>query len=169
MAKILQTTDFTGKYAISQNNFNEADLQAFIDKYESKYAYDLLGVELGTLLLADIAVSTFLPPVTPIYATIFNILSQDEPLVRSNGIKEMLLGFVYFEFIRTQTVQNTLTGNVLNQNEVATVVDWGSTGVYANYNEAVTTYRGIQCYILDNITDYPTFKGLMKTFAHPLV
>lgn len=169
MAKILQTTDFTGKYAISQNNFNEADLQAFIDKYESKYVYDLLGVELGTLLLADIAASTFLPPVTAIYATIFNVLSQDEPLVRSNGIKEMLLGFVYFEFVRTQTVQNTLTGNVLNQNEVATVVDWSSTGVYANYNEAITTYRGIQCYVLDNLTVYPTFKGLMKTFAHPLI
>ena len=169
MAKILQTTDFTGKYAISQNNFNTSDLQAFIDKYESKYVYDLLGVELGTLLLADIAVSTFLPPVTAIYATIFNVLSQDEPLVRSNGIKEMLLGFVYFEFVRTQTVQNTLTGNVLNQNEVATIVDWGSTGVYTNYNEAITTYRGIQCYVLDNLTVYPTFKGLMKTFAHPLV
>lgn len=169
MAKILQTTDFTGKYAISQNNFNTSDLQAFIDKYESKYVYDLLGVELGTLLLSDIAVSTFLPPVTAIYATIFNDLSQDEPLVRSNGIKEMLLGFVYFEFVRTQTVQNTLTGNVLNQNEVATVVDWASTGVYANYNEAITTYRGIQCYVLDNLTVYPTFKGLMKIFAHPLV
>lgn len=169
MAKILQTTDFTGKYAISQNNFNTTDLQAFIDKYESKYVYDLLGVELGNLLLNDIVASTFLPPATVIYATIFNVLSQDEPLVRSNGIKEMLLGFVYFEFVRTQTVQNTLTGNVLNQNEVADVVDWSSTGVYYNYNEAITTYRGIQCYVLDNLTVYPTFKGLMKTFAHPLI
>jgi len=169
MAKILQTTDFTGKYAISQNNFNTSDLQAFIDKYESIYVYDLLGVELGTLLLADIAASTFLPPVTAKYATIFNVLSQDEPLVRSNGIKEMLLGFVYFEFVRTQTVQNTLVGNVLNQNEVSVNVDWASTNVYLNYNEAIRTYRGIQCYVLDNFATYPEFKGLMKTFAHTLV
>lgn len=168
MAKILQTTDFTGKYAISQNNFNVADLQAFIDKYESKYVYDLLGVELGNLLLADIN-TNFSPPDTTKYATIFNILSQDDPLVRSNGIKEMLLGFVYFEFVRTQTVQNTLTGNVLNQNEVSVNVDWSSTGVYANYNEAVITYSGIQVYVLDNFGTYPEFKGLMKSFAHPLI
>ena len=168
MAKILQTTDFTGKYAISQNNFNTSDLQAFIDKYESIYVYDLLGVELGNLLLDDIT-TDFTPPVTTKYATIFNVLSQDDPLVRSNGIKEMLLGFVYFEFVRTQTVQNTLVGNVLNQNEVSVNVDFANTVVYLNYNEAIRTYRGIQCYVLDKFTDYPEFKGLMKTFAHALV
>jgi len=169
MAKIVQTTDFIGKYAISQINFNTSDLQAFIDKYESIYVYVLLGVELGGVLLAYIAASTFLPPVTAKYATIFNILSQDEPLVRSNGIKEMLLGFVYFEFVRTQTVQNTLVGNVLNQNEVSVNVDFANTVVYLNYNEAIRTYRGIQCYVLDNLSTYPEFKGLMKTFAHTLV
>jgi hypothetical protein len=169
MAKIIQTTDFTGKYAISQNNFNTTDLQAFIDKFESKYIYDLLGVTLGTAFLSDIAVTTFLPPVTAKYLTIYNPINQDEPLVRSIGIKNMLLGFIYFEFVRTQTVQNTLTGNVLNQNEVASVVDWSSTGVYSNYNEAVETYRFIQSYVLDNSATYPEFKGLMKTFAHPLV
>lgn len=168
MAKILQTTDFTGKYAISQNNFNTSDLQAFIDKYESIYVYDLLGVELGNLLLDDIT-TDFAPPVTTKYATIFNVLSQDEPLVRSNGIKEMLLGFVYFEFVRTQTVQNTLVGNVLNQNEVSVNVDFANTVVYLNYNEAIRTYRGIQCYVLHNFAIYPEFKGLMKTFAHTLI
>ncbi len=168
MAKIVQTTDFIGKYAISQNNFNTTDLQAFIDKFESKYIYDLLGVTLGDLLLDDIT-TDFTEPDTQIYKDIFNSLNQDEPLVRSVGIKNMLLGFIYFEYVRTQTVQNTLVGNVVSQNEVSSVVDWSSTGVYSNYNEAIGTYRAIQCYVLDNSATYPEFKGLMKTFAHPLI
>lgn len=168
MAKIIQTTDFIGKYAVSQNNFNESDLQAFIDKFESKYIYDLLGVTLGNLFLADIT-TDFTKPNTQKYKDIFNGINQDDPLIRTVGIKNMLLGFVYFEFVRTQTVQNTLVGNVVNQIEVSSVVDWSSTAVYSNYNEAITTYRGIQCYILNDSSTYPEFKGLMKTFAHPLI
>lgn len=168
MGKIIQTTDFIGKYAVSQNNFNESDLQAFIDKFESKYIYDLLGVTLGNLFLDDIT-TDFTEPNTQKYKDIFKTINQDEPLIRSIGIKEMLLGFIYFEFVRTQTVQNTLTGNVLNQNEVANIVDWSSTAVYSNYNEAIRTYRHIQCYILQNIATYQEYKGLMKTFAHTLI
>ena len=84
----------------------------------------------------------------------------------SNGIKEMLLGFIYFEFVKTQSVHNTTTGNVIAQNEVSVQADWNSTEVYNNYNEAINSYRAIQIYINENSSIYPEYNGKMKVKAH---
>jgi len=166
MAKIVQISDFKGKYAVSQNAFDTVSLQSFIDKYEPKYLYDLLGVALGDLLLADIA-TPFTVPTTLIYQTIFNTLNVDDAYVtqiRSNGIKEMLVGLIYFEYIRTKNVVNTPVGSVTAQNEVSTIANWGTTDIYTNYNESVNTYKTIQYYISINSTVYPLFSGFTKGY-----
>lgn len=165
MAKIVQTTDFVGKYKVTANSFTTTHLQSFIDKYEKKYLYDLLGVELGDLFYADI-VTPFTAPTTLIYSTIFNTLSLDYNCtqVRSDGIKEMLVGFIYWEFVRTQSVVNTPLGGVMPSNEVSTIPDWNSTQIYQVYNEAVKNYRSIQIYINNNMTLYPLYNGLMKSY-----
>jgi hypothetical protein len=164
MAKIIKSTDFVGKYAISQNSLGSNVLNAFIEKYEKQYLYDLLGKELAELFLSDIT-TPFTPPDTQIYLDIFNPLTVDyyTEELNSNGIKEMLLGFIYFEFVRTQTVKNTLTGNVIGQNEVSLQAEWNSTNIYLNYNEGVKTYRVIQIYVEQNSAIYPTYKGKFKS------
>lgn len=168
MGKIVKTTDFTGKYAITQNQFNTTKLQAFIDKYELLYIYDLLGVTLGNLFYNDIAVSTFLPPVTAKYATLFNAIYSDSDnfcgQIRSEGVKEMLKGFIYWEFVKAQKAKNTITGTVVGQNEVSRETDWNETEIYNNYNQAVMTYRSIQRYISENPSDYTEYKGLNKQY-----
>lgn len=169
MAKIVQISDFKGKYAVSQNAFDTVSLQSFIDKYEPKYLYDLLGVALGDLLLADIA-TPFTVPTTLIYQTIFNALNIDNVnyswcnQIRSNGIKEALIGFIYFEYIRTKAVVNTPVGSVIAQNEVSNISDFSSTLIYINYNEAVKSYKSIQQYIFINSSNYPTFAGVNKSY-----
>lgn len=168
MGKIVRVTDFVGKYSISQNQFNTTDLQAFIDKYEKKYLYDLLGITLGDLLYADIATITFLPPTTAIYADLFNsfaLLINGFDTI-SNGIKEMLIGFIYWEFTKSQSVSNTLTGNVVQENEVSIQANWNQTEIYNNYNESINTYRSIQIYINKNLAVYPDRNGKMKSYAH---
>ena len=168
MGKIVKTTDFIGKYAISQNSHNTNNLQAFIDKYEKVYLRDLLGLNLGDLLYADIASGTFLPPVTARYATLFNAIAQELNGcdVISDGIKEMLLGFIYWEYVKTSSINNTVTGNIAAQNEVGSHVDFCNTEVYNNYNEAIKSYRAIQIYINENSSTYPEFNGKMKVKAH---
>ena len=170
MAKIVQLTDFKGKYAITKNSFSAIGLQSFIDNYELKYLYDLLGVTLGGLLYDDIT-TPFTAPNTTIYQTIFSPLNYDDSnlQIRSNGIKEMLVGFIYFEYTRTQAVQNTITGNVQAQNEVSQIVEFGNSPIYFNYNEAVKTYRSIQIYINDNLTVYPDFNGVMKSYTSQFI
>lgn len=170
-AKIVQTTDFVAKYAISQNSFSESDLQSFIDKYELQYLYDLLGVDLTTAFLADIT-TPFTSPSTPIYATIFNPLATDEATfchkqLRSNGIKEMLIGFIYWEFVRMQKVQTTLVGSIVQSAETSREADWSETNLFVNYNSSVKTYQAIQYYISKNKTDYPDYNGLQKMLANP--
>jgi hypothetical protein len=172
MAKIVQISDFKGKYQVSQNAFDVTSFQSFIDKYERKYLYDLLGVTLGDLLLADIT-TPFAVPTTLIYQTIFNELNLDNTSfcrqIRSNGIKEMLLGFIYFEYIRSKAVVNTPVGSVIAQNEVSIIADWNSTGLYANYNEAIKSYQSIQRYILLNSVSYTDFYGSNKSYNHQLI
>jgi hypothetical protein len=167
MSKIIKTTDFVGIYAISQNSNSTTVLQSYIDKYETLYIYDLLGKELGDLFLADIS-PAYSNPATAKYLTINNSLSIDfiNNEVRSNGIKEMLIGFIYFEYVRKNTVKNTLVGNIIAANEVSTQSDWNNTNIYFNYNEAVRTYNSIQIYIEQNLGNYPEYNGNIKKYTN---
>lgn len=166
MGKIVKTTDFVGKYSITQNGFTTPKLQAFIDNFEKVYLYDMLGVTLGDLLYNDIASGTFLPPVTAIYADLFNPIYENtgyyRDLWRSAGIKDMITGFIYWEFVRDQSVINTITGPVNQQNEVSNRVDWNTTSIYDNYNSSVRSYCVIQNYCWTNIGDYPDYAGITK-------
>ncbi len=162
MGKIVKTTDFVGKYSISQNSYNSDDLQAFIDKYEKVYLRDLLGLTLGDLLYADI--TAYNPPATARYLVLFNPIAQEinNCDVISDGIKEMLIAFIYWEFVKTQASSVAVIGNVSPQAEVSTGVDFNSTEVYNIYNVGIASYRAIQIYINNNSSTYPEFKGKMK-------
>ncbi len=173
MSKIVQISDFVGKYAIASNSFTSDALQPYIDKFELSYLRDLLGVDLTDLLLADIT-TPFAEPDTTIYKTIYNELAIDDSglfckQLRSIGIKNMLLGFIYFEYVRQQPVKNTITGNVIAQNEASTQAKWGETDIYNIYNESVNAYKAIQYYLEQNLTDYPTYNGLVKHYTSQFI
>lgn len=170
MAKIVQTTDFVGKYKLTQNNLQTSNLQSFIDKYELKYLRDLLGVELATLLLADIT-TNYAGPNTQKYKDIYNSFASDDSELfckqyYSNGIKEMLTGFIYFEYVRTTATIHTMTGVVKPQNEVSSIASFEETNLYSNYNEAMISYKAIQKFICSNSTDYAEYNGISKQNNH---
>lgn len=163
MAILIQTSDFTGKYSIAQNSFTP--LQSYINKYEKEYLVDLLGVELYDLFAADV---TSYAPVTPIYQSIYNPFKQDynKCIVYSVGMKEMLLGFIYFEYMRDQKIKNTITGAVVNANENARESGFSEFNLFSKYNEGIHTYEAIQWFINENKTDYPTYNGKCKKLMY---
>lgn len=170
MAKIVQVTDFVGKYKLTQNNLQTSNLQAFIDKYELKYLRELLGVSLSDLLLADITVN-FQTPNTQKYIDIYNAFAYDKTDIfcrqySSNGMKEMLLGLIYFEYIKDNNTIHTMTGVVKAQNEASTQASFEETNAYSNYNEAIKSYRAIQQYITLNSSIYPEYNGISKFYNH---
>ena len=178
---LLTYSDFaSGKYRISQTTDTQTDLTFYITKFEKQYLIKLLGKSLYDLFVASY--SSGLP--TGIYLTLYNEFAEDnensgfvfyrldgaifpsvesgaeaEPVVFSEGIKEMLKGFIYFEFVKDQYSQNTPNGNVQKENENAILLPQIQSNLKEKYNNAVATYRAIQWYIGQHIEDYSTYNG----------
>jgi hypothetical protein len=160
----LTPDDFTGQYKVSTNSYIEVDFQLYINKLEQKYLTDLLGVALYDLFEADVVSGS---PVTQIYIDIFDAFAEDDGTGsgcqhRSNGMVEMLKGFIYFHFMRDLWTQSTMNGQIKNEFSNSTQARMSETNLDENYNEAVKTYQEIQWYIKENLDVYPTFNGMEK-------
>lgn len=165
MGLLITTQDFTGKYKIAQNSFSELD--AYINRYEAKYLIDLLGAELYKLFKNDINSGTKQPN-TPIYKTIYDPILEDVNgcIINSDGLKNMILGFVYFEYLRDEKFKSTVSGKVVNSSEISRESTFDESNVYSRYNESIATYNTIRYYISLHLEDYPLFNGVSKKFAH---
>lgn len=155
---ILSDTDFAGKWDLTKSN---NDLIAeYILEYEEKYLTELLGKELYDLFIADLNAGV---PQDPIYVKIFNPFTEkiNQITVASDGIKKMLLGLIYFMYVRDNRTKQTMNGAVEQQTEVSVKSD--NTFLYLRYNDAVRTYQAIQKYIYHNKSvTYPAFDGVVK-------
>jgi hypothetical protein len=157
MGLLITKSDFTGVYALSTSISDK--ITAYIAEYEEKYLRELLGVTLFNSFKAD--VNSYLPQ-TAKYLTIFNEINSDEYgfLLHSDGMKKMILGFVYYEFIVGTTIQHTNTGLVANVNEISVNADFSLAMMV--YNKSIDTYRNIQYYIEQNGNNYEDFAGVGK-------
>jgi len=164
MANILQPSDFTGRYDIGQNGYTVTDLQGFIDFYEEDYLQFLLGCELYDLFVADLLNGE---PQTPIYQAIFNsfCIDQDNCIIKSAGMKDMLKAFIYFEYARKSDDSVTISGNTQSSSDNSVKPSQIQAGLYNYYNEGINTYHAIQAYIKENETDYPTYNGQPKRIS----
>jgi hypothetical protein len=146
---IIAPTDFVGKYALSQGIYNTPDYQYYIDKYEPKYLKELLGIDLYNEFNADLILGAGVPT-EPRFITIF------EPLD---------LGLIYFEIVRDFDNQITPIGNVSPKGENSDKVRSYNSTMWQRYNEGITSFRAIQCYILKEREDYNLFNGKNKLYA----
>lgn len=167
---ILQVSDFAnGKYVIPTNPLQTNDLQTYIDDIQRSYLLQLFGKKLYDLFIADLT-GTPQVPQTAKYLKVFNPFEDqtDDILIISDGIKEMLKGFVYYIYLRDLVNRATTTGltKVLHENSENVSGIWYD--LNRRYNEAVITYNGIQ-YYMDNInpTDYTEFKGILLRINQP--
>jgi hypothetical protein len=138
---MIQTSDFTGKWAIAQNSFTK--LQPYISRYEDRILVDLFGKELADEFLTD--------PDDEIWDDLKEI---------GYGLTSLVVGFVYFEYVRD------LPFTVTNKNVIYTLEENGSTVIPAvvlrqRYNECVRDYREMQEYLKAN---FPNFAGKTKKF-----
>ena len=61
--------------------------------------------------------------------------------------------------------KSVASGQVQMDSENSTMASAAVFGAYEKYNRGVETYRAIQRYICENMSDYPTFNGIRKEFA----
>ena len=159
MATFVKVEDFnSGPLRVAFNNLSEQNLQGVIDAVERVFLPSVLGAELSKLLIADY------DPLTGFteqrFTDIFEPFEVDneKELVISEGIKQMLMLMIYFEYVRFQPIQNRETGNTTAINENSEQVSGVSSGLYLRYNESIKTAHAIQCKISQSDL-YPEYNG----------
>jgi len=174
----LRTTDFaSGPYKIAQDNFSSASLTAYITKYEKQYLQELMGVAMYDAYIAEVGSGT--APSSAEMLAIHNPFAEDNPntlsffntedvvqhfgkIIRSNGILEMLKGFIYFHFVGDQHIKTSISGPVEEENENSKKLGNTKAAIKEKYNEAVNTHNAIIWKIKSNSQSYPLFNGEAK-------
>ena len=158
--------NFKGVYEVSINKHTEERFLDYINTYEKKYLQDLLGCKLYDLFEGDLDSNDPQKPQDSIYQVIYNPFCIDDTVCykkrRSEGMVIMLTAFIYFEWIRDQRFKPTGTGIVVSDSENSNMATFDEAGLYRKYNIAIETYKAIQWYICENLTDYPTYEGVKK-------
>jgi len=186
MSIFVQKTDFVGQYAIPTDKYTKLNLQQYIDKYEVLYLQNLLGCDLYELFKADYLLGP--PPTEPRFLQIWEPFCKDVTTVGyglwyngydyydyedcpkqliSQGMKEMLLGFIYWEFVGDMSVKVDIGGIYKNDQANGEPATFEESKLYKNYNESIDTYCAIQYYICWNPDsyDYSEYNGIKKDKA----
>jgi len=159
MANFTVIADYVNKFEVTTNGLNTAKLTDYITRYEESYLVDLFGVEFYDVWKPDIDGGT----PTALNLFLFDAFNyQDGVILKSRGVKDMLLGFIYFEFLKDMKTQQTISGGVKIKGENS--IKAGYTNVQQRYNESIDTYDAIRDYCIIKPSEYPTFLGIPKSF-----
>lgn len=153
-------------YEIGTNGESEITLESYIVDNELRILQQLFGKELYDLFIADLD-ANFLPQ-TQIYIDIFDpFFEVREDFnchdLNSDGIIEMLRYFTFAEYVPDQAITNTVVGNVASSMENSDRASSAAAGISVKFNRAVSSYQSIQAKMIDEPTNYPTFKGQKRS------
>jgi hypothetical protein len=144
----LTPSDFKGKFELHTGMYDQNKLVDYIARYEKRYLIDLLGAEFYNEFISDLD-ENFIPS-SPNFQFIFNPFYVDRTLCNtliSDGIVDMLKGFIYFEYTKDLTNQMTPFGGVIQKSENSTIASTIYSMMYNRYNESVRTFRAIQQWV----------------------
>lgn len=168
---ILSTTDFNeGRYYIPLSPEEETKgFPKYIERVENSVLPELFGVELYDLFIADLALPVVGEPTDPRFVKVYNEFNYqgDGLYFRSQGIKEMLRGFVYYDYLRDQQTRVTTVGLKRVDGSNSETISGIQHDLNSRYNESIETFHAIQCY-MDHVDPdtYPEYDGIYKPFNH---
>lgn len=138
---LIDKTDFKGKYEVAQNSFDK--LQDYIDRYEPYVLKQLMGETLATDFIAD-----------P------NDQKWNDLKAIGFGLKSLVVGLVYFYYVRDLPYRPTNQGFVyqLDNNAQQVITSYA---VRQRYNECIDDYKAMQRYLHKEFDD---FKGTAKKY-----
>jgi len=155
-----------GKFELHHGMYEQAKIQAYIDKYERQYLVKLLGVELFNEFVADVVGGV---PQSARFTKIYNSFEYDNVncyVYISEGMVDMVKGFVYYQYLKDLTNAVAVSGNVRPTGENSENVSTLNSMIYTRYNDSVRTYKAIQTYICDFNTDYLKYNGMKVGTAY---
>jgi hypothetical protein len=148
---IVSASDFIGKYELHTGIYVQSKIQDYIDIFEKKYLINLLGAKLYDQFLSDL--NQQFEPISKNFVKIYEPFQEDitfNEVIISTGMKQMLVGFIYFEYSKDLINQMTPSGNVQQKGENSNNVSTLNQQIYTRYNQAVLTYQAIQKYLMLN-------------------
>jgi hypothetical protein len=165
---ILSLSDFeSGKFELHSGMYTQNNIQEYINKYEKRYLIELLGADLCEDFLTDLVAGGG-TPTQPRFIDIFDPISIDYgvELIVSDGLKEMLKGFIYYEYLKDQVSQVTAVGMTTPKGENSERVNTLLTQLYTRYNDAARSFKGVQSFIWTKRGDYTGFNGRQKSLVY---
>ena len=153
-----------GKWELASGMYEQQKINGYIDLYTNKLLAQLLGVEMYNLFVANLDPITF-QPIDAKYLAIYNPFMHEQNncnIIISDGMIDMIKGFIYFEYLKDQINQVWVSGNVAPIGENSKDISTLSQQIYTRYNQGVFTYHAIQQYICDNSNEYPKYYGHNK-------
>jgi hypothetical protein len=157
MGILIDTDDFVGKWQIATDDYSTDHLDDYINTYEKQFLVYLLGAELFGLFQADLVAQV---PQAARFVSIFNEFFIDDGscVFHSEGMKKMLLGMVYYHYVKDNELKQTPSGTFKNNSELATKAP-SFNSIVQRWNQSTDTFGTIQWYICDNSTTYPEYNG----------
>ena len=166
---IVSIADFkAGKYELHRGMYDQARIQDYIDLYEKPYLIKILGAELFDEFEADLIAGSGIPTEAR-FEKILNPFHEDWnfQVIISEGMKEMLLGLIYFEYAKDLSNQMTSNGLVKPMGENSKDISTLNAMYYTRFNRSVRTYRAIQCFIYwVKSEDYANRNGQPLQYAY---
>jgi len=166
---ILTISDFPkGKYELHTGMYDQARIEDYIERYETRYLVQLFGKALYDEFITDLNAGGGTPTEAR-FLKLWEPLFIDCPgrhgVIQSEGIKEMLKGFIYYEYVQDLINQMSSIGNVVPVGENSEKATTLYNTMFARYNEAVKSWRTIQYEIcFENPSEYHNFSGNQKYF-----
>lgn len=153
-------SDFKGEYKVSTDRFTIGDLEMYIAKYTKYYLERLLGKELYDLFDSDLDAGMPQIPQTTRFLEIYNPFTKEDicNLYSSDGMRQMLIKFIYFHYIRDIQYANTVVGTVSSENENSNLAGFNGYNLTRSYNQGVADYKSIQRFMHGESEDYPELK-----------
>ena len=155
----IQIDDFIGKYSLPSGKFSREALELDIDEYERIYLIGLFGSKMYNSFVADLEA---FEPQEQAFKDIYEPLEVETKtgILISDGIRKMVIGFIYWEVCRKTQTKQTNVGLVAKKGELSENQD--VLNVVDRYNESVWDFLAIQTYIIENkelVSEYSEFSG----------
>lgn len=152
---IISIADFNaGELKITRNNAVDTDLQSYIDETEEKFLRLLLGDTLFIEFSAQLPTPTlqkWTDLLNGYNYTIENESGENET-VYFIGIKKMLRLFTWFYFVREQSFQNSIVGQVKGASQASANASMAEISrlIKKRYNKAISLYDESYQFIKQN-------------------
>lgn len=152
---IISIADFSaGELKITRNNAVDTDLQSYIDETEEKFLRSLLGDTLYIEFIGQLPTPTFQKWTDLLNGynyTIENAEGENES-VYFIGIKKMLRLFTWFYFVREQSFQNSIVGQVKGASQASANASMAEISrlIKKRYNKAISLYDESYQFIKQN-------------------